>query len=61
MAGKLDLSSPKPEHITGGSDRRCARRGGGAQRGQAEQDADGSGGSEANGPFSPPGYCGELP
>ena len=38
------LSSPKPEHTTGGSGRRGARRGGGARRGRAEQDADGSGG-----------------
>ena len=38
----------KPEHTTGGSSRRCARRGGGTRRGRAEQDADGSGGPEAN-------------
>ena len=42
-----NLSNPKPEHTTGGSGRRGAQRGGGARRGWAEQDADGSGGPEA--------------
>ena len=55
---KLNLSDPKPEHTTGGSGRRGARRGGGARRGRAEQNADRSGGPEANRPSSPPGYRG---
>ena len=43
-----------------GSGRRGARRGGGAQRGRAEQNADGSGGPEASRLSSPPGYRGQL-
>ena len=54
------LSSPKPGHTTGGSGRRGARQGGGARRGRAAQDADGSGGPEANRPSSPPEYRGQL-
>ena len=55
-----NLSSPKPEHTTGGSGRRGAWRGGGARRGRAEHDADGPGGPEANRPSSLPGYRGQL-
>ena len=55
-----DLSNPKPEHTTGGSGRSGARRGGGARRGRAEQDADVSGGPEANRQSSPPEYRGQL-
>ena len=56
----LDLSNPKPEHTSGGSGRRGARRGGGARRGRPEQGADGSVGPEANGPSSPPWYRKQL-
>ena len=40
------LSSPEPEHTTGGSGLRGARRGGGAQWGRTKRSADGSGGVE---------------
>ena len=56
----VNLSNPKPEHITGGSRRRGARRSYGARRGQAEQNADVSGGPRANCQSSPPGYRGQL-
>ena len=57
----IHLSNPKPEHhTTGGSCRRGARRGGGVRRGWAEQDADESGGPEANRPSSPPEYREQL-
>ena len=48
-------------HITGGSGRRGARRGGGARRSQAEQDVDGSGGPEANRPLSTQGILDNCP
>ena len=55
-----NFSNPKPEHTTGGSGRRGARRGGEARRGRAEQDADGSSGLEANRLSSPSGYRRQL-
>ena len=49
-----NLSSPKPGHTTGGSGRGGARRGGGAGRGRAAQDADGTARPGDNCPVQPP-------
>lgn len=55
-----NVSDTKPEDTMGSLGWRRARRGGGAQRGRAEQDANGSDFPEANRPFSLAENCGQL-
>ena len=57
---RCNLSSPKPEHTTGGSGRHGAQQGCVAWWGGAVQNADGLGGLEAKGPLSLPEYRGQL-
>ena len=54
MLINIHLSNPKPGDTTGGSGWSGARRGGGADRGWAGRDADGSVRPENNLPSRPP-------